>query len=574
MKALNRKTSTTSLSINDSSPSTKYKSNNNYQDSRGSMPPQSYDPASNAKASAATKQSARAKSVQKEPLTREDSQKSNDSSSSLFGSSKFFTLTRKIGDKIRFRTSSQPPAPLKSQTDLTKTDSEQNVSLNSSNLSYASKSGVKSQSQFLLPQSQQQHKQNLADTDTDEMMHDESMEEHSSSKKMNLRDRALSPAKLFNSLRARSPFSRSRGNRASSATPSLVINNNTPVVSVQTTNTITNKNKGFTISLNNNEILESQNSSATVPSLLKNSIDREDISTPSMTANKILNRFLKSTSSTASYTNPSANNSASQNNQSRSISLEFIDQKKLQQNNNNNSPLRQVNETADEFDESSNLDNNSIMTNNSAYSATMHNNPNTPTPLNTSTPIPGVAASKFGNKLVGSKVEMLRKTFMDSSSTDVVKSVKFKDQEVSDVSNLELLKSDSSLDTTKSSAKSTSLTSTSTSQGATSSSAAASNNKPTKLSAVVKAKTIDFPDLLQNTIESNNGNLKPTNKQIQSILRRSETPPKLGNSLSLKQQHSIDSNDSSSNSNIEKLLKSSTSTSRPLMFNSNNNPNS
>ena len=70
--------------------------------------------------------------------------------------------------------------------------------------------------------------------------------------------------------------------------------------------------------------------------------------------------------------------------------------------------------------------------------------------------------------------------------------------------------------------------------------------------------------------------LNSSGKPLQSILRRSETPPNASRagSKSLMQQHqrqtSLDSNESARDTSIEKLLKSTTSTSRPLMFNSSN----
>lgn len=92
-----------------------------------------------------------------------------------------------------------------------------------------------------------------------------------------------------------------------------------------------------------------------------------------------------------------------------------------------------------------------------------------------------------------------------------------------------------------------------------------------------KSRTIDFPDLLQNAIvgdssSSPNTQIKssPTaltsnGKPIQSILRRSETPPSTrSNNL---RQTSIESNHSTRETSIEKLLKQTSSTSRPLMFN-------
>ena len=113
-----------------------------------------------------------------------------------------------------------------------------------------------------------------------------------------------------------------------------------------------------------------------------------------------------------------------------------------------------------------------------------------------------------------------------------------------------------------------------------------------------KSRTIDFPDLLQDAMDSTNQstpvntannknsastsflssnttNLTP-NKPIQSILRRSETPPStkmptstsVSNAMSFRQA-SIESTESSRDreSSIEKKLRITSSTSRPLMFN-------
>ena len=94
--------------------------------------------------------------------------------------------------------------------------------------------------------------------------------------------------------------------------------------------------------------------------------------------------------------------------------------------------------------------------------------------------------------------------------------------------------------------------------------------------ANTKSRTIDFPDLLQNAIDSanqtnknNQSNPKMNNagiKPLTSILRRSETPPSTKNQI---RQTSIESNESNKEreSSIEKRLKITSSTSRPLMFN-------
>ena len=105
-----------------------------------------------------------------------------------------------------------------------------------------------------------------------------------------------------------------------------------------------------------------------------------------------------------------------------------------------------------------------------------------------------------------------------------------------------------------------------------------------------KSRTIDFPDLLQGAMDSSNTSVVSNNKTststsylpsntnippikpIQSILRRSETPPntKIPASTSFRQA-SIESTESSKErdreSSIEKKLRMTSSTSRPLMFN-------
>lgn len=80
-----------------------------------------------------------------------------------------------------------------------------------------------------------------------------------------------------------------------------------------------------------------------------------------------------------------------------------------------------------------------------------------------------------------------------------------------------------------------------------------------------KSRTIDFPDLLQGTLDEAS-NTQSKQKPIQSILRRSETPPN-----TKQRQVSIESNpsirDFERESSIEKRLRITSSTSRPLMFN-------
>jgi hypothetical protein len=79
--------------------------------------------------------------------------------------------------------------------------------------------------------------------------------------------------------------------------------------------------------------------------------------------------------------------------------------------------------------------------------------------------------------------------------------------------------------------------------------------------ASVKARTIDVPDFLQQASST------ASNKPITSILRRSETPPS-SKTTSLRQAsvESTESNSRDRESSIEKRLRISSSTSRPLMF--------
>lgn len=238
MKALGRNKPTSSLSINEISQQQSIGNHNATLDSR------ILSSSANKTSTPIVGGNHRAKSMTKEPpiLTREDSQKSNDSSSStsMFNSSsttsRFFSLTRRIGDKIRFRTSSQPPAPLKSNSDLSRLENQDNVSTENIMDNRISNKSQSSQYLSLPPQGDEPE---LIAVNGDSVVN-----------KKTLRDRALSPSKFLSSLRARSPFGKSsRASRASSATPSTTSG---PAASpLTTTNTIiSNKNKGFTISLN------------------------------------------------------------------------------------------------------------------------------------------------------------------------------------------------------------------------------------------------------------------------------------------------------------------------------------
>lgn len=294
---------------------------------------------------------------------------------------------------------------------------------------------------------------------------------------------------------------------------------------------------------------------------------------PSLSSNSSVNRFVRANTA-APMERSNLSNMAGE--KLRSLSCEYID------NNNNtatstttnntpknttilNQALKQLNETLDEYDES---DNNSIMTGSSYSNQGINQASNSrPQKLN----------------LNGSKVEQLRKNFMDnangiSQTSEIVKSVKFKDPPEK-----------SSPDTTepKEEPKQKLKTSLSTSNVDKPPKAPPSTvNSPntstfsfrTKFTTN-KSKTIDFPDLLQSAIESTTNQQKTktspgqsqqqyttaSGKPIQSILRRSETPPSTKNTNTLRQT-SIDSTESARETSIEKLLRT-TSTSRPLMFN-------
>jgi hypothetical protein len=594
MKALNRKASATSLSMNDHQSQSQQQYQQQYGGKdRGSVPPgglESRSLSKNAKSatlSGKADTNQRAKSVTKEPLHREDSQKSNDSGSSIInsGASRFFTLTRRIGDKIRFRTSSQPPAPLQSTLGgLNHNDDGSDYNLSDMSEIRNNKISTKSQSsQFLSPP-----------PDIEVQAADEDVISKQSSNKQ--RDRAMSPAKFLSSLRARSPFGKSnRNSRASSATPSAV---SVPANALANTTTISSKNKGFTISLNNqqgdqivmsnaqatstprNQLLTSTlyqstsiNSNNSYNNEMNDSNNLNSTYSPSMTANKILNRFIRSNTNERNGLAATAAAAAAAQN-SRSISCDFADNGSIGSassakpspvlNSTNNSQLKQLNEANDEFEDAYGGDNQS------GNSATYSTQPK----------LSGVS------KNVGSKVEMLRKSFMESqnNSVEVVKSVKFKDMPAEGGSNSAAAKP-SSLSSNNLADKSLGkpplmnvFTPNVTNGGSSNNTSGTNSVTGTPNSRAkflgIRARTIDFPDLLQNTVENNNsaaetgskGMLSPTtasSRPIQSILRRSETPPNIKGNL--RQQLSVESSDS----NMDRLLRSTTSTSRPLMFNGN-----
>lgn len=238
MKALNRKSSITSLPQQNSIGGDSYETNT----TRGSMPPEqngsvngSLITSSSVGGAGGVKSisSARAKSMSKEP----------GETSGQTMPSRFFSLSRRLGAKIRFSSSSQPHTKqssssttngaglsAKSATNLTEEIKESSSSL-------LKKSSAKAQSQLLVPSISvedvglQQQKQpalkqaesalvvssssssssnnNNNSATTTAVVSSSSSTAVSDDKKNNLRERALSPSRIFRSLRPRSPFGRS-----------------------------------------------------------------------------------------------------------------------------------------------------------------------------------------------------------------------------------------------------------------------------------------------------------------------------------------------------------------------------
>lgn len=186
MKALNRKSSITSLPQQNSV--------DQFDNSRGSMPPEH---SSNSKSATQSSSSNRAKSVSKEP----------DSNSQTMPS-RFFSLSRRLGAKIRFSSSSQPPAKAngsnlsaKSATNLT----EELKGMETSRLTKGAGNKQMTQSQLLVPTISVEEPS--ANNNGGAGLVESRVEE-----KKNLRERALSPSKIFRSLRPRSPFGRTNRN--------------------------------------------------------------------------------------------------------------------------------------------------------------------------------------------------------------------------------------------------------------------------------------------------------------------------------------------------------------------------
>lgn len=192
MKALNRKSSITSLPQQNSIGGDSFDTNT----TRGSMPPESIGSSTPAGKPIS---SARAKSMSKEP----------DSSGPTMPS-RFFSLSRRLGAKIRFSSSSQPPSKQASTNGLSAKSATNLASEDLKESSVLKKSSVKmTQSQLLVPSISVEDVQQPKAAESATVVSNGSVADE----KKNLRERALSPSRIFRSLRPRSPFGRS--NKAS-----------------------------------------------------------------------------------------------------------------------------------------------------------------------------------------------------------------------------------------------------------------------------------------------------------------------------------------------------------------------
>lgn len=191
MKALNRKSSITSL------PHQQSMGGDSFDTTRGSMPPEAINGGQNTTSSSKSilsSSNARAKSVSKEP--------SSDSNQTM--PSRFFSLSRRLGAKIRFSSSSQPPnkqsagqigSPLSAK-------SATNLAEDLTGPSSLKKSAKVAQSQQLLMPA-------VSIEDVVPAKAESAISVAAIDDKKNLRERALSPSRIFRSLRPRSPFGRS-----------------------------------------------------------------------------------------------------------------------------------------------------------------------------------------------------------------------------------------------------------------------------------------------------------------------------------------------------------------------------
>jgi hypothetical protein len=557
MKALNRKSSATSLQNNDAT----------IPDPRGSMPPDQ-------KSTYGT--TPRAKSVSKEPGIRDNLKQSNTSGLTSSTSSVFSSLSRRIA-KIRFSSSSQPPPPIKPPV-----PDQQDYDNLSENSATGLKPIQKSKSQ-IIPQVQ------VNDVITETGL--ESGDEDTKKSGKSIRDRALSPSKFLRSLRPRSPFGRtSRSSKSSTPT---------------TTTTMVPGGKSFTIT-NNSQSFDLPDVTSSRTKILQNDSYQSESFNSQGSDTSLINtnsRYIRSTASNGpsllNVTNLLSNNSSDK---LRSLSCEFIDDNSSSKlYSSSNMFKNKLNETLDEYDETT--DNNSNVTGSSYSNIKKESTPQQQSPATKTYGGNSMTSSNKKLNIVGvnnpgglSRVEQLKKNFLDNSSsgstTEIVKSVKFKDppEKSADSSNTNSIerppKHPAQTTTTNATGSSTSITNLSS-----------TFNFRSKFSSS-KAKTIDLPEQTSTTTSNksdssannsqikssssvtnnitsslttgsnyaSNNYLSPTlNKPLQSILRRSETPP--SSKVNLRQQNSIESNESNQReTSIEKMLRS-TSTSRPLMFN-------
>lgn len=207
MKALNRKSSITSLPQQNSIGGDSY-------DTRGSMPPDQNGSVTSGgsvvTSSSGNKPiSSRAKSMSKEP---------GESGQTM--PSRFFSLSRRLGAKIRFSSSSQPHTKQSAAGNLSAKSATNLTEDPTTSSSLLKKSSGKTQSQMLVPSisvenvaQQQQQQQALKNAESGTIPAAVSSSSTSSAttfdEKKNLRERALSPSRIFRSLRPRSPFGRS-----------------------------------------------------------------------------------------------------------------------------------------------------------------------------------------------------------------------------------------------------------------------------------------------------------------------------------------------------------------------------
>ena len=622
MKALNRKSSTTSLSTTAS----EIFPLNVPHESRGSVPPDH-------KLASSTMTSPRAKSMSKEPfLPRDNSLNSQKSNSSVFHS-----LSRRIA---KFRSSSTQPS--------IKTQLSENDYPSVNNLDERGGGDI----------SNMTSRQESVERKLTESMSSQ-REEESDEVQLKSRDRTLSPAKILRGLRARSPFA--RVNKTNPTTKSSTPN-------LTATTLISGKNKSFTVG-----------------SSVNGKLGKPPIGDPNQ-SNSISSNLSEVTQQAPTQTRLARATTAGPPSKSRgfgnlvntlttdkmrSASCEFIDNNHTTINTGHT--LNKLNETLDEDDESnyetsSNTHSMYINTNLLTDEAAAQLSPNDKrskkaiglSSFNTS------QSSQVSNL---SRVELLKKNFdtMSTSSHDVVKSVKFREPmdkpEPQDTSsstpNRKLLKNqefklmqvlDKALVSTPASLAEPKPVATpptppptvviTTPEAAESTTGEDRTKKikfgendckktGTKLSPNQKFKSafnigggsttsVDKPPkppTLTNANQAAANNLgnafgirsklsgfrsrtmdaydshkapeadeaaasKPVvhasnetpttpllnsaGKPLQSILRRSETPPV--SKTTLRQQTSIDSHRSYREESIEKILNASSSTSRPLMF--------